>query len=121
MASIERYAAKSVFDPPTYSQGVKVSGAQTILYIAGQVAYDDKGGPAHPGDFASQACSMASVSDCFDFGNTSAAFACMPGGCCEMSQFSVSAVVDMFCRSLPPPGSVSAIVARNSPVAIGGR
>src|SRR5215468_9866515 len=55
MASIERYAAKSVFDPPTYYQGVKVNGAQTILYISGQVAYDDKGGPAHPGDFASQA------------------------------------------------------------------
>jgi 2-iminobutanoate/2-iminopropanoate deaminase len=55
MASIERYAAKSVFDPPTYSQGVKVSGAQTILFIAGQVAYDDKGNPAHRGDFVAQA------------------------------------------------------------------
>jgi hypothetical protein len=31
------------------------------------------------------------------------------------------AVVDMFCRSLPPPGSVSAIVARSSPLAIGGK
>ncbi len=55
MAKIERYAAKGVWDPPTYSQGVKVTGAQTILYLAGQVAYDAKGGPAHPGDFKAQA------------------------------------------------------------------
>ena len=54
-ASIQRYAAKGVWDPPAYSQAVKVSGAQTILYIAGQVAYDDKGNPAHRGDFAGQA------------------------------------------------------------------
>ena len=55
MATIERFAAKSVWDPPTYSQGVKVTGAQTILYLAGQVAYDAKGGPAHAGDFKAQA------------------------------------------------------------------
>jgi enamine deaminase RidA (YjgF/YER057c/UK114 family) len=55
MATIQRYAAKGVWDPPAYSQGVKVTGAQTILYIAGQVAYDDKGGPAHRGDFKAQA------------------------------------------------------------------
>ena len=54
-AKIERYAAKSVWDPPTYSQAVKVSGAQTILYLAGQVAYDAKGGAAFPGDFKAQA------------------------------------------------------------------
>ena len=55
MPNIERYAAKSVFDPPGYSQGVKVTGAQTILFLSGQVAYDDKGAPAHRGDFAAQA------------------------------------------------------------------
>ena len=38
MAKIERYCAPGVFDPPTYSQGVKVTGAQTILFLAGQVA-----------------------------------------------------------------------------------
>src|SRR5256885_11917379 len=53
--TIERYCAPGVFDPPTYSQGVKVTGAQTILYLAGQVAYDDKGAPAHRGDFKGQA------------------------------------------------------------------
>ncbi len=55
MATIERYCAKGVFDPPTYSQAVKVTGAQTVLFLAGQVSYDDKGNPAHPGDFAAQA------------------------------------------------------------------
>jgi 2-iminobutanoate/2-iminopropanoate deaminase len=55
MATIEPYCAKGVFDPPTYAQAVKVTGAQTILFLAGQVAYDDKGGPAHRGDFAAQA------------------------------------------------------------------
>ena len=55
MATIQRYAAQGVWDPPAYSQAVKVTGAQTILYIAGQVAYDAKGGPAHPGDFKAQA------------------------------------------------------------------
>jgi enamine deaminase RidA (YjgF/YER057c/UK114 family) len=52
---IERLAAKSVFDPPAYTQTMKVTGAETILFISGQVAYSDKGQPAHPGDFAAQA------------------------------------------------------------------
>ena len=55
MASIEPYAAKIVWDPPIYSQAVKVTGAQTILFIAGQVAYDEAGNPAHRGDFKAQA------------------------------------------------------------------
>ena len=55
MAMIERYAAKSVWDPPMYSQAVKVSGAQTILYIAGQVAYGPDGNAVHAGDFKAQA------------------------------------------------------------------
>jgi 2-iminobutanoate/2-iminopropanoate deaminase len=55
MPKISPYAASSVFDPPAYAQAVKVEGAQTILYLSGQVDYDDKGGCAHPGDFAAQA------------------------------------------------------------------
>ena len=55
MAKIEPYAAKNVYDPPIYAQAVKVSGAQTIIYIAGQVAYTPEGGAAHPGDFKAQA------------------------------------------------------------------
>jgi enamine deaminase RidA (YjgF/YER057c/UK114 family) len=53
--TIQRYCAPSVFDPPAYSQAVKVSGAQTVLFLAGQVAYDTQGKPAHRGDFAAQA------------------------------------------------------------------
>jgi enamine deaminase RidA (YjgF/YER057c/UK114 family) len=55
MATIQQYAAKGVFDPPMYSQAVKVTGAQTILYVAGQVAYDEAGHAAHRGDFKAQA------------------------------------------------------------------
>ncbi|HYB42302.1 MAG TPA: RidA family protein [Candidatus Methylomirabilis sp.] len=55
MPNIERYCAKGVFDPPSYSQAVKVTGAQTVLFLAGQVAYDEKGNPAHRGDFTAQA------------------------------------------------------------------
>jgi 2-iminobutanoate/2-iminopropanoate deaminase len=55
MTKIEPYAAKGVWDPPMYSQAVKVAGAQTTLYIAGQVAYDDAGNAAHRGDFKAQA------------------------------------------------------------------
>jgi 2-iminobutanoate/2-iminopropanoate deaminase len=55
MAKIEPYAAKSVYDPPGYAQGIKVTGADTILFLAGQVAYTADGGAAHPGDFKAQA------------------------------------------------------------------
>ena len=55
MATIQPYCAKDVFDPPTYAQAIKVTAAQTILFLSGQVAYDDKGGPAHRGDFPAQA------------------------------------------------------------------
>jgi enamine deaminase RidA (YjgF/YER057c/UK114 family) len=55
MAKIEKIAAKSVFDPTTYSQAIRVTGAQSIVFVAGQVAYDKKGGAAHPGDFKAQA------------------------------------------------------------------
>ena len=55
MPNIERYAAKGVYDPPMYAQAVKVRGGETILYLAGQVDYDAKGGCAHPGDFTAQA------------------------------------------------------------------
>jgi enamine deaminase RidA (YjgF/YER057c/UK114 family) len=55
MPTIESYAAKGVWDPPMYSQAVKVTGGQTTLYIAGQVAYDAAGNAAHRGDFKAQA------------------------------------------------------------------
>jgi enamine deaminase RidA (YjgF/YER057c/UK114 family) len=53
--AIDCLALRILHAPPIYSQVVKVTGAQTILYIAGQVAYDEKGNPAHVGDFKAQA------------------------------------------------------------------
>jgi enamine deaminase RidA (YjgF/YER057c/UK114 family) len=38
-----------------YSQAVKVTGTETILFIAGQVAYGQEGAPTHAGDFKAQA------------------------------------------------------------------
>jgi enamine deaminase RidA (YjgF/YER057c/UK114 family) len=55
MASIDRFSAPGVFDPPTYTQAIKVTGAQTILFLAGQVAYDKDGSVLHRGDFKGQA------------------------------------------------------------------
>jgi len=54
-ATIERYCADGVFDPAAYTQAVKATGAQTILFLSGQVAYDKDGNPAHRGDFKGQA------------------------------------------------------------------
>lgn len=55
MATIEKFNAPGVFEPATYSQGIKVSQAQTILFLSGQVAYMADGSPAHRGDFKAQA------------------------------------------------------------------
>ena len=55
MAKIEKYGAAGVYDPPGYSQGIRVTGAQTILFTAGQVPYDANGGVKHRGDFKAQA------------------------------------------------------------------
>jgi enamine deaminase RidA (YjgF/YER057c/UK114 family) len=55
MATIERVCASGVFDPAGYTQTMKVTGAQTILFIADQVAYDKDGGVLHRGDFKAQA------------------------------------------------------------------
>jgi 2-iminobutanoate/2-iminopropanoate deaminase len=55
MASIEKFSAAGVFDPATYSQGIKVTQAQTILFLSGQVAYTADGGVACRGDFKGQA------------------------------------------------------------------
>jgi enamine deaminase RidA (YjgF/YER057c/UK114 family) len=55
MPKIERFCANGMFDPPTYTQGIKVTEAQTVLFLAGQVAYDKDGSAAHRGDFKTQA------------------------------------------------------------------
>ncbi|MGH7265735.1 MAG: RidA family protein [Candidatus Rokuibacteriota bacterium] len=51
----QSYCAKSVFDPPAYTQGVRVSGPGTTLYISGQIAQDANGSTVGKGDFAAQA------------------------------------------------------------------
>src|SRR2546421_9850304 len=55
MAKIEKYGAAGVYEPPGYSQGIRVTGAQSILFTAGQVPYDANGGVKHRGDFTAQA------------------------------------------------------------------
>jgi 2-iminobutanoate/2-iminopropanoate deaminase len=55
MATIDKFCAPGVFDPATYSQGIKVTQAQTILFLSGQVAYTPEGGVACRGDFKGQA------------------------------------------------------------------
>ena len=55
MPTIEKFSATGLFDPPTYSQGIKVTQAQTILFLSGQVAYTADGSPAFRGDFKAQA------------------------------------------------------------------
>jgi 2-iminobutanoate/2-iminopropanoate deaminase len=55
MSIVERFCADGVFDPATYTQGIKVTQAQTILFLSGQVAYTEEGGVAHRGDFKAQA------------------------------------------------------------------
>jgi 2-iminobutanoate/2-iminopropanoate deaminase len=55
MALIEKYGAAGVYNPPGYSQAMKVTGAQTMLFTAGQVPYDAEGGVKHRGDFMAQA------------------------------------------------------------------
>ena len=55
MPKIEKFSAIGMYDPPGYSQGIKVSEASTILFLAGQVAYDKDGSVKHAGDFKAQA------------------------------------------------------------------
>jgi enamine deaminase RidA (YjgF/YER057c/UK114 family) len=55
MPTIDKFSAPGLFDPATYSQGIKVTRAQTILFLSGQVAYTADGSPAFRGDFKAQA------------------------------------------------------------------
>ena len=55
MVKIEAFCAPGVYDPPTYTQGIRVTGAQSILFLSGQIAYDKDGGVLCPGDFKAQA------------------------------------------------------------------
>jgi reactive intermediate/imine deaminase len=50
--SIERIQPEGLSKPPTYSQVVK---AGNTIYVAGQVAQDERGQLVGPGDFVAQA------------------------------------------------------------------
>lgn len=54
MPTIDPIKANTVFDPPTYTQALKVTGADSVLFLSGQVAYDADGGVQHVGDFKGQ-------------------------------------------------------------------
>ena len=55
MANIVKFSAPGVFDAATYSQGIRVTQAGTMLFLSGQVAYTAEGGVAFRGDFKAQA------------------------------------------------------------------
>jgi len=55
LATLQKYRAPGVYDTPSYSQAIKVTGAQTILFLAGQVPYARDGTVNHIGDFMGQA------------------------------------------------------------------
>jgi enamine deaminase RidA (YjgF/YER057c/UK114 family) len=62
MARLEKLCARGVFDPPGYSQIIKVTGAQSLLFLAGQVPYAAGGGVDHPGDFLAQRATCSALS-----------------------------------------------------------
>jgi enamine deaminase RidA (YjgF/YER057c/UK114 family) len=55
MPTIEKLRGKGVYDPPGYHHAIKVTGAQSVVFVAGQLAYDEGGTPACSGDFVGQA------------------------------------------------------------------
>ena len=55
MRTVTPFNAPGLFEPPTYTQAVRVEHAQALLFLSGQVAYTPEGGVACPGDFKGQA------------------------------------------------------------------
>jgi enamine deaminase RidA (YjgF/YER057c/UK114 family) len=55
MRTVIPFNAPGLFEPPTYTQAIKVHQAQTLLFLSGQIAYTHEGGAAFPGDFKAQA------------------------------------------------------------------
>ena len=62
MATLQKYCAPGVYDTPSYSQPIKVTGARTILFLAGQVPYAPDGTVNHIGDLMGPASTMVEVS-----------------------------------------------------------
>ena len=55
MRTVTPFNAPGLFEPPTYTQAIRVEHAQTLLFLSGQVAYTRDGGVAFTGDFKGQA------------------------------------------------------------------
>jgi len=55
MRTVTPFNAPGLFEPPTYTQAVRVEHAQALLFLSGQVAYTPDGGVAFKGDFKGQA------------------------------------------------------------------
>ena len=55
---IKSVVAEGVFNAPAYAQAYKITGVSSLVFLAGQVALDDKGEPAHLGDFKAQATNV---------------------------------------------------------------
>lgn len=55
MRTVTPFNAPGLFEPPTYTQGIRVEHARTLLFLSGQVAYSPDGGVACKGDFTGQA------------------------------------------------------------------
>lgn len=52
---IQAVTATGVFNAPGYAQAYRVNGAASLVFLAGQVALNEAGEPAHLGDFKAQA------------------------------------------------------------------
>jgi enamine deaminase RidA (YjgF/YER057c/UK114 family) len=55
MTTLDKLCAPGVHAPTGYSQVVKVTGAQALLFLAGQLSYGGNGEVMYPGDFTGQA------------------------------------------------------------------
>jgi enamine deaminase RidA (YjgF/YER057c/UK114 family) len=55
MTTLDKLCAPGVHAPTGYSHVVKVTGAQALVFLAGQLSYDANGEVMYPGDFTGQA------------------------------------------------------------------
>ena len=48
MRTVTPFNAPGLFEPPTYTQAIKVHQAQTLLFLSGQIAYTPKAARPSP-------------------------------------------------------------------------
>lgn len=109
--SVERIQPEGLSRPPTYSQVVK---AGNTIYIAGQVAQDERGQLVGPGDFVAQANQV--------FENLGKALAAAGAGFGDLVKTTIFVtdpryrealrdVRNTYLGSTPPPASTLVVVA----------